>query len=163
MNLGHHCLVNMYLELLYIFSELFSLLVCNNVFLLFCYYCAEGRSHFWNLHACLHNIFTISPSYTLSLHPTPAYWYQSPRQDLFFPPVLHFCLRYTLISLWHFHVYMYYNSNWLISSIFLLYALIPFLWWFQQALYSSCIRIHQPYSPSWLPSFTLPLSYVTSP
>jgi hypothetical protein len=24
------------------------------------------------------------------------------------------------VSLWHFRVYMYYNSNWLISSIFLL-------------------------------------------
>jgi hypothetical protein len=36
------------------------------------------------------------------------------------------------ISLWHFHVYMYYNLNWFIPSIFLLSILVPFLWWFQQ-------------------------------
>jgi hypothetical protein len=31
------------------------------------------------------------------------------------------------VSLWHFHVYMYYNPNWFISSIFLLSTLVPFL------------------------------------
>jgi hypothetical protein len=36
------------------------------------------------------------------------------------------------VSLWHFHVYMYYNGNWFISSIFLLCTLVPFLWWFHQ-------------------------------
>jgi hypothetical protein len=35
------------------------------------------------------------------------------------------------ISLWYFHVYMYYNPNWFISSNFLHSILIPFLWWFQ--------------------------------
>jgi hypothetical protein len=33
--------------------------------------------------------------------------------------------------LWYFHVYMHYNPNWFISSIFLHSALVPFLWWFQ--------------------------------
>jgi hypothetical protein len=47
-----------------------------------------------------------------------------------------FCLRqlYSEFSLWHFHVYMYYNLNWFISSIFLLSTLAPFLWWFQLVL-----------------------------
>jgi hypothetical protein len=34
------------------------------------------------------------------------------------------------VSLWHFHVYMYYSTIWFISSIFLLSTLVPFLWWF---------------------------------
>jgi hypothetical protein len=34
--------------------------------------------------------------------------------------------------LWQFHVYMYYNLYWFISSIFLLSTLVPFLWWFHQ-------------------------------
>jgi hypothetical protein len=29
------------------------------------------------------------------------------------------------VSLWHFHIYMYYSSNWFISSIFLLSTLFP--------------------------------------
>jgi hypothetical protein len=33
------------------------------------------------------------------------------------------------ISLWHFHVYMYYILNWFVLSIFLLSTLFPFLWW----------------------------------
>jgi hypothetical protein len=36
------------------------------------------------------------------------------------------------VSLWHFHVYTYYNWNCFISSIFLLSTLVPVLWWFQQ-------------------------------
>jgi hypothetical protein len=36
------------------------------------------------------------------------------------------------VFLWHFHVCMYCTPNWFISSIFLLSALDPFLWWFQQ-------------------------------
>jgi hypothetical protein len=32
------------------------------------------------------------------------------------------------VSLWYFHVYMYYNLNWFISSIFLLSTLVLFLW-----------------------------------
>jgi hypothetical protein len=33
--------------------------------------------------------------------------------------------------LWYFHVYMYYNSTWFVSSIFLHSTLVPFLQWFQ--------------------------------
>jgi hypothetical protein len=36
------------------------------------------------------------------------------------------------VSLWCFHVYMYYNPSWFIPSIFLLSTLVPFLWWSQQ-------------------------------
>jgi hypothetical protein len=39
----------------------------------------------------------------------------------------HFCLfRIAVqgVSLWHFHVYMYYNPNWPISSVFLLSTLV---------------------------------------
>jgi hypothetical protein len=31
-------------------------------------------------------------------------------------------------SLWYFHVYMYYNPNWFVSSNFLHSTLFPFLW-----------------------------------
>jgi hypothetical protein len=72
-----------------------------------------------------------------------------PVQDLFHPPVLWFCRRkkrkrktwyFSLfeikvttqrVSLWYFHVYMYFNPNWFISSSFLHSALVPFLGWFQ--------------------------------
>jgi hypothetical protein len=33
--------------------------------------------------------------------------------------------------LWYFHVYMYYNNKWLISSNFFHTTLVPFLWWLQ--------------------------------
>jgi hypothetical protein len=36
------------------------------------------------------------------------------------------------VSLWHFHVYMYFKLNWFVASIFLLSTLVSFLWWFQQ-------------------------------
>jgi hypothetical protein len=42
----------------------------------------------------------------------------------------HFCLykiALQTISWWHSHVYMHYNLNWFISSIFLLSTLVPFL------------------------------------
>jgi hypothetical protein len=38
------------------------------------------------------------------------------------------------VSMWHFHVHMHYNPNWFSSSIYLLSALVPFLWWFGQIL-----------------------------
>jgi hypothetical protein len=34
------------------------------------------------------------------------------------------------ISLWYIHVYIYCKPNWLLSSVFLHYTLVPFLWWF---------------------------------
>jgi hypothetical protein len=95
----------------------------------------------------------------------------TPRQDLFYLPVLHFCKRkkltflFKIVSLWHFHECMYYNPNWFIS-IFLLSTIVSFFWWLQQVKKSS---IH-----SWIEStstiftfltsfFHLPLSCVTSP
>jgi hypothetical protein len=67
-----------------------------------------------------------------------------PRQNLFCPPVLWFCKRKKWhlclfkiatqgVFLWHIHVYMYYNPNWFMSSIFLFSTIVCFLWWFQQA------------------------------
>jgi hypothetical protein len=42
----------------------------------------------------MYTIFiAYSPTYTLPLHSTPSHWYQSPRQDLFCPPVLQFCKK----------------------------------------------------------------------
>jgi hypothetical protein len=42
----------------------------------------------------------------------------------------HFCLfkidRYTGVSLWHFHVYLYHGLIWFISSTFLLSTFVPF-------------------------------------
>jgi hypothetical protein len=35
------------------------------------------------------------------------------------------------VFLWHFHVYMYCNTHWLIYSTFLS-TLVFFLWWLQQ-------------------------------
>jgi hypothetical protein len=32
------------------------------------------------------------------------------------------------VSLWYFHIYVYYNPNWFISSNFLHATLVPFLW-----------------------------------
>jgi hypothetical protein len=53
----------------------------------------------------------------------------NPQADLFCPPVLQLYKRKKMIfsfviatqvfSLWHFHVYMYYNSYWFITSVFL--------------------------------------------
>jgi hypothetical protein len=51
---------------------------------------------------------------------------------------LYFCLFKIAthgIFYWHFHVCMYYNPNWFISSIFLLSTLVLFLWW------SPCLKI----------------------
>jgi hypothetical protein len=47
----------------------------------------------------------------------------------------HFCLFKIVtqgVSLWYFHVYMDYNLNCFISSIFLLSTFVPFLKWFQK-------------------------------
>jgi hypothetical protein len=71
---------------------------------------------------------------------------QAQGQDLFLLLVLWFCRRkknkrkkwhFCLfkikiatqgVSLWQFHVYMYYNPSWFISCIFLHSTLVPFLW-----------------------------------
>jgi hypothetical protein len=84
---------------------------------------------FFHLHTCVHSICTI---FTL-LHPFPT----SSLLPLVPTPQTgkkwHFCLFKIAtqgVSLWHFHVYMNYNPNWLNSSIVLLSILVPF-WWFQ--------------------------------
>jgi hypothetical protein len=79
----------------------------------------------------LHHIHPLCPFPTL----TPSHWYQFPQTG---PPVLQFCKRKNWhvylfkiavhgVSLQHFHVYLYYNLNQLISSIFLLSNLSPLL------------------------------------
>jgi hypothetical protein len=101
---------------------------------------------FFHLHTCVHSIFTIL---TL-LHPIPTsspfYWYQHPSgrtcSTLLFSDFVkenqkkwYFCLCNIAtqgISLWQFHVYMFYSQVWFISSIFLLSTLVPFLWLSQQ-------------------------------
>jgi hypothetical protein len=35
---------------------------------------------------------------------------------------------YTEVFLWYFPLFMYYNSNWFMSSNFLHSTLVPFLW-----------------------------------
>jgi hypothetical protein len=106
-----------------------------------------------------------SPAYTLSLYPPPSQWCQSPREDPFYLPVLHFWERKKdiflfkistqRVSLWHFHVNMYYNPNWFIPSILLLSTLDLSLWWFNsfKFLYSFLYKTHPPWPPSWLLSF----------
>jgi hypothetical protein len=103
-----------------------------------------GIVSFFHLHACVHSICTIfillHPFSTSSCHPEIP-----PSQDrtcstlLFSDSVKekkwYFCLLKIAIQgvyLWCFHACMYYNLNWLISSIFLPSTLVPFLWWFQQ-------------------------------
>jgi hypothetical protein len=49
------------------------------------------------------------------------------------------------ISLWYFHVYMCYNPNWFISSVFLLSILVFFLWWFH-----SCYNLIPSFFLKWL-------------
>jgi hypothetical protein len=119
--------------------------------------------HSWNsfnrfhFHRWVHNIPPHSPSYILFLYPLPAEGYiQPPGRTCFtflsfvMEKKRHFCLLKISIQrvlLWKFHVYMYYNPNWFIPSIFLLSILVLFLWWFQQVLkfyIYSCIESISP-------------------
>jgi hypothetical protein len=70
---------------------------------------------------------------------------------MFHSHVLQFCKRHFCpfkiatqgVSLWHFHLFVYYSLIWFISSIFLLSTLILFLWWFWLVLkvyIHSCIE-----------------------
>jgi hypothetical protein len=100
-------------------------------------------------HICtrfLHHIHPPTPfCHHLPLSRLPAL---PPEQDLFHLPVLNFVeekrekrkwktWHFSLseikaatqgVSLWYFHVDMYYNPNWFISSNFLHSTLVPFLW-----------------------------------
>jgi hypothetical protein len=90
-------------------------------------------------------------------------------QDLFCPPVLRFCRREKIkwktwnfslfkikvatqgVSLWQFHVHMYYNPNWFISSNFLILPNSRSYGSFNQIKISIFIliyRVYQPYSSS---------------
>jgi hypothetical protein len=88
----------------------------------------------------------MSIQYFHYIHPPTPFPYShspplvpTPRQDLFYLSILHFLKKGIFlkiliqgVSLWHFHVYMYYNPTWFIFSVFLLSTLVPFLQWFQQ-------------------------------
>jgi hypothetical protein len=88
--------------------------------------------HSWNSFIFLFSYMVFAPyslSYTHYLYPSPSHWYQSTDRTCFallftvFEKKSHFCLFNIAIqgvSLWHFHVYMYYNPNWFIPSVFLL-------------------------------------------
>jgi hypothetical protein len=110
----------------------------------------------WNTvnrcHFCSHlNVYTFYYNVFILLSPFPSTfpsnWYQPtyPAQD-FCSPVLWFCRKnrekikwkhdilvwdkgsYQGLSLWYFHVCMYHNLTWVISSNFLHFTLLPFLW-----------------------------------
>jgi hypothetical protein len=98
-----------------------------------------------SIHKHMSTVFVPYSSSSPFLHIlSPPTGTKSPRHNLFHTPVLPFCKRkewhFCLfkiaiqgVSLWHFCVYMYCNLNWFISSLFLLYSIVPFLWWFWQA------------------------------
>jgi hypothetical protein len=97
----------------------------------------------------VYTVFALySPSYTLSPTSFPLPMVPTPPGRTYFALLFssfikekkkegkkwHFCLFKIAtqeVSLWHFLVYMYYTLNWFMS-IFLLFTLVPFLWWFQQ-------------------------------
>jgi hypothetical protein len=98
--------------------------------------------------------------YTFSLYPPPSYWCQLPRQELFYLPHFgkrHFCLYNVTIwevTFWHFHVYVYYNPNWFILSIFLLMVIstgLKTLYSFLNRKYINHIHI---LNFLWLPSLS---------
>jgi hypothetical protein len=115
---------------------------------------------FSHLHTCTHYLYYIHPPTPFShLLPLPISTNLS-RQYLFCPPVVcfkkkkkrHFCLFKVAtngVSLWHFHVYMYYNPNWFFSIFFFLpdfpsYGSLTDL----KIIYSFFYRVDQPYSHS---------------
>jgi hypothetical protein len=91
------------------------------------------------------------PSYPFSPPPLPRAGAKTspPGQDLFYSSVLWFCRREKIkrkarhfclfeikvatqgVSLWYFHVNMFYNHNWFIFFNYLHFTLVPFLCWFQ--------------------------------
>jgi hypothetical protein len=95
-----------------------------------------------------------SPSYTFSHifpHPTSSNYLG---QYMFYLPVPWFCkiLKMTflfiynscIVSFWHFHIYMYYNLCWFISSIFHLSTLVPFMV-ISIGLKILCLFLHREY------------------
>jgi hypothetical protein len=109
------------------------------------YYWNRLNKYHFSTYIHVYTVFVpYSSSHTFSPPSASFQWYQPPQQDLLCPLVLQFCKRKekwnfclfkiaTLgVSLWHFHICMYYSPNWFISSIFLLSTLVPFLCCFQQ-------------------------------
>jgi hypothetical protein len=84
----------------------------------------------------VHVVFpSYSPSFTLSLYPSPTHWYKPSRQELLCLPVLHFCEKNDIfVCLRQLYreflsdIFKYYNPKWFIPSIFLLSMLVPLLW-----------------------------------
>jgi hypothetical protein len=70
-----------------------------------------------------------------------------------------------VVSLWHFHVYMYYNPNWFISSFFFFYlcSLLIVISTGLKILYSFLYRKYIIQFTFWTSPFILPLLYVPSP
>jgi hypothetical protein len=82
----------------------------------------------------VHNIPPHSPSYTFSLYSLTSHWCQPqtepvlPSHSLFLKK-MRLCLYNTAIqavSLWHFHLYMYWILNLFIPFSFLFSTLVPF-------------------------------------
>jgi hypothetical protein len=105
-------------------------IVSINLILPFTYICTQY----------LHHIHTLKPFPHVHFPPTG----MNPRNRTHFPLLfsdfvkrkkMTFCLFEIAVqgvSLWHFHIYIYYNMNQFISSTLLLFTLVSFLWWFQQ-------------------------------
>jgi hypothetical protein len=88
--------------------------------------CTEYLQH-------IHSLPPFPHILTLSLVPTPPpnRTYLAFLSSVYVKRKLAFCLfkiAMQEVSMWHFHVYMYYNPNCFIPSVFLLSTLIPFLW-----------------------------------
>jgi hypothetical protein len=120
----------------------------------------SSLTHYWNsfnvshFSICIQKyiIFPLhSPSYILSLYPPPLAWVPYtqtksvlPSCSLILKKWRHFCLFKIAIQgvlLWHFHVYLYYNTNWLIPSFSLLSTLVPFLWWGNEFKYDIFVTL----------------------
>jgi hypothetical protein len=120
-----------------------------------------SRSQFSHLHTCVHSIctvFTLLHSFPTSspstgINPPPSAQSTCPSCSLIVYKKQKWCFCFLKIAiqrvfLWHFHVFMYYNPNWLISCIFLLSVLLPLLCWFQyvKILYSFLYREYMTYT-----------------
>jgi hypothetical protein len=122
------------------------LMIYHNWIHLF-HHCPLSPLHSWNSlnmsHFCtwVHGVFIRFSLSHPFLIPSHSHWYQSQTGTILlscspFLKKMHFCLfKIALqgVSLWHFHVHMFYNSNRFMLSIFLLSTLFTFLQWFQQA------------------------------
>jgi hypothetical protein len=101
--------------------------------------------YYFSIYKHVYIVFAIySPSLSLSYHLLPPFLPLVPTVQVrpVHNPALWFCKKYIYfclfktatqgVFLWHFHVYMCYNPNLFISSIFLLSIFISLLQWLQQ-------------------------------